>query len=137
MSSGSPAADAAQAITSNKAIASGSAASGVDFVRDIQPILKTSCYECHGPAKQKGKLRLDAKPLALKGGKSGPVIVPGNSEKSGLIERLTTGSDDDRMPQDKDALPAEQIALIRRWIDQGAPWPDSASAAGAKIEKHW
>src|SRR5436190_14541901 len=115
------------------------AASGqqVDFTKDIQPILKTACYQCHGPNKQKGKLRLDAKTLALNGGKSGKAIVPGHSDQSAVLARITSHDDDERMPQDRDPLTAEQIATIKKWIDQGASWPDDASAAGAKIEKHW
>ncbi|HEV8605108.1 MAG TPA: PSD1 and planctomycete cytochrome C domain-containing protein [Tepidisphaeraceae bacterium] len=112
-------------------------ADNIDFQRDVQPILKSTCYQCHGPDKQKGKLRLDSKSLALHGGKSGKAIVPGHSADSALIQRLTTKDEDERMPQDRDPLTLEQIALIRAWIDQGAQWPDEASAADAKIEKHW
>src|ERR1043165_7497783 len=54
----------------------------VDFARDIQPILSKFCYECHGPEKQKGGLRLDQKAAALKGGDSGPLLVPGKSVES-------------------------------------------------------
>jgi hypothetical protein len=109
----------------------------LDFTRDIQPIFKASCYNCHGAAKQKGKLRLDSRDLARQGGKSGKAILPGDSAQSLLVKRLLETDDTDRMPQDREALPKEQIALIRAWIDQGASWPAGASAADAKIEKHW
>src|SRR3954447_14296762 len=92
----------------------------VDFTKDVQPILKSACYQCHGPAKQKGKLRLDAKNLAINGGKSGKAIIPGRSDQSALFARITTHDDDDRMPQDRDPLTADQIATIKAWIDQGA-----------------
>ena len=99
----------------------------VDFVKDIQPILNESCVKCHGPKKQKGKLRLDNKDDALKGGKEGSDIVPGNSAKSLLYSRLVTSDKDDLMPQnpDGDAVPlsADKIKLIKAWIDQGAVWP--------------
>src|SRR5947207_1605909 len=72
----------------------------VDFARDVQPIFKSACYQCHGPDKQKGKLRLDAKTIALHGGKSGKAIVPGNVEQSELLKRITSKDDDERMLQD-------------------------------------
>ncbi|HEV8293105.1 MAG TPA: PSD1 and planctomycete cytochrome C domain-containing protein, partial [Tepidisphaeraceae bacterium] len=109
----------------------------VDFARDVQPIFKSACYQCHGPQKQKGKLRLDAKTLALHGGKSGKAIVPGHGDQSELLRRITSKDEDERMPQDREPLTGEQIAVIRAWIEQGANWPDEASAADAKIEKHW
>ncbi len=109
----------------------------VDFVRDVQPVLKTHCYACHGPDKQKGKLRLDSKDLALKGGLSGKVIVPGQAKESLLYERLATDNEDERMPLDKEPLPAEKLALVKAWIDQGAAWPESASVANAKVEMLW
>lgn len=108
----------------------------IDFVKDIQPILKASCYACHSGEKPKAQLRLDSKTLALKGGVSGPVIVPGNGEGSRLIHRILGLHDEPRMPMGGAPLSPEQIAAIRQWIDQGAPWPDAASAE-AKLEKHW
>jgi len=109
----------------------------VDFARDVQPIFKSACYQCHGPEKQKGKLRLDAKAIALHGGKSGKAIVPGRADESELLRRLTSKDEDERMPQDREPLTGEQIAIIRAWIEQGANWPDEASAVDAKIERHW
>ena len=58
------------------------AESRVQFATDIQPILAASCYECHGPEKQKGGLRLDQKAAALRGGDTGPLLVPGKSADS-------------------------------------------------------
>lgn len=99
----------------------------VDFARDIAPILKKHCLSCHGPRKQKGKLRLDRKDLAFKGGVSGRVILPGNAKDSLLYALLVDPDPDARMPEKADPLPADQIELIRRWIDEGAVWPDEAS----------
>src|SRR5947207_9226218 len=104
-----------------------SAEEKIDFARDVQPIFKSACYQCHGPDKQKGKLRLDAKSIALHGGKSGKSIVPGQVQESELYKRITSKDEDERMPQDREALTAEQIAVIRAWIEQGANWPDEAS----------
>src|SRR5262245_42202905 len=107
----------------------------VDFVRDVGPILRASCQKCHGPEKKMGKLRLDGREHAMKGGASGPVIVPGRSGESSLYKMLVHPDPDERMPRKADALPAEQVEIIRRWIDQGARWPDEA--AGARLEQHW
>ena len=99
----------------------------VDFARDIQPILQATCYECHGPQKTKAHLRLDSRAGIIKGGESGAIVVPGNSEQSLIVRRVLGLDGEDRMPKDGDPLPPAQIALIRAWIDQGASWPDTAS----------
>ena len=116
----------------------------VDFARDIQPILQNTCYECHGPKKTKAHLRLDSRAGITKGGETGTIIVPGNSEKSLIVRRLLGLDGDDRMPKDGDPVPAAQIALIRSWIDQGAVWQDtgeaavvSTSQAGHEEQTHW
>jgi mono/diheme cytochrome c family protein len=108
----------------------------VDFVRDVQPLFKAHCLKCHGAEKTKGQLRLDSKPLALKGGLSGKVIVPGDGKGSRLVELLLTKDAEDRMPAKAEPLAPEKIELIRRWIDEGADWPDSASV-DVKVQKHW
>lgn len=108
----------------------------VDFVRDIQPIFQTACAKCHFGEKVKGELHLDSRPMALKGGLSGQVIIPGNSKDSRLIHRLLGLNDEKRMPLNANPLTPEQIDLIHRWIDQGAIWPESASVE-SKARKHW
>lgn len=96
----------------------------VDFVKDIQPILQESCVKCHGPEKPKGKLRLDSREAALKGGKDGVVIEPGKADKSELYRRITLPADnDDVMPNKGDLLTKAQTDLMRDWINQGAEWP--------------
>lgn len=104
----------------------------VDFVAEIQPILREACVGCHGPEKQKGKLRLDTKEALLKGGEDGQVIDPGHPEKSDLFRRLTLPEDDDDAmpPKGKTArLTATQIERVRRWIAAGAKWPDGVVVA--------
>ena len=88
----------------------------------IQPILQTKCYSCHGKNKQKGKLRMDDSLRLMKGGKDGPVIIPGNAEKSEMAKRLSLPrEDDDHMPPKEKPQPTEQeIALIHWWIKSGA-----------------
>ncbi len=100
----------------------------VDFVRDIQPIFVKRCYECHGPDKQKGGLRLDHKPDAARGGKSEkPFWIVGKSAESHLIARVTTEDEDDQMPPKGERLTADQIRALRAWIDHGASWPEEKS----------
>ena len=101
-----------------------SAESKVDFAKDIQPILEKSCLECHGPEKQKGKLRLDSQAALSLGGKDGAVLVPGKADESDLYRRITLpAGNDDVMPNKGDLLTKAQTDLIRDWINQGAGWP--------------
>jgi hypothetical protein len=106
----------------------------VDFTRDIEPILAKNCYECHDAKKQKAHLRLDSAAAIMKGSENGAVVVPGNSEKSPIVRRLLGLDGEDRMPKDEDPLPQVQIALIRAWIDQGAPFP-AGTDLGAAIPR--
>jgi mono/diheme cytochrome c family protein len=114
----------------------GAASPKVDFVRDVQPIFKASCLECHGPQKQKGQFRLDSKTHAMKGGITGKAIVPGKGAESPLVQLLLLADPDERMPRKAKPLSKAQIDLLRAWIDQGAAWPDSASV-DAKVQQHW
>lgn len=114
------------------------AAEKIDFVRQIEPLLKQRCQACHGSQQQMSGLRLDNREDALKGGNSGPVIKPGNSSGSRLI-RLVSGLEEKIvMPPAGKRLTAEEIALLRAWIDQGADWPAvrAVSAVQAK-PSHW
>ncbi len=115
----------------------------VDFKRDIEPIFAASCYQCHGPKKAAGQLRLDVKAAAMKGGISGAIIVPGNSKASILLKRILGEGNEARMPMGGEALKAEQVELIRKWIDEGTVWPDTDAAtrrqdeAANELPKHW
>jgi mono/diheme cytochrome c family protein len=110
----------------------------VDFVKDIQPILESRCYECHGARKQKAELRWDVKKLALKGGESGPAIVAGKSAESRMIQLVSGINPDLVMPAKGERLTAEQIGLLRAWIDQGAKWPDGVDKVVlAEPKDHW
>ncbi|MEP7339856.1 MAG: PSD1 and planctomycete cytochrome C domain-containing protein [Acidobacteriota bacterium] len=106
----------------------------VDFVRDIQPIFAASCAGCHGAKKQAAGLRLDSKKVAL-----GKVIKPGQAAESELYRRVAGIGDQARMPMGGKPLTAEQIALIKLWIEQGADWPDESQISNSKVEiqKHW
>jgi hypothetical protein len=115
------------------------AAPAVDFVREVQPILQKKCQVCHGRAQQMNGLRLDDRAAALKGSHSGPVIVPGSSTASKMVERITSNKDGFRMPPAGPALAPSEVAVLRSWIDQGAHWPESAGALGESALKtgHW
>jgi uncharacterized membrane protein/mono/diheme cytochrome c family protein len=88
----------------------------------VQPLLQTRCYSCHGPNKQKGKLRLDQQQHILKGGKDGKVIEPGKADESAMIERmLLPMSDEDHMPpKEKPQLTAAEISVLHWWVSTGA-----------------
>jgi hypothetical protein len=108
--------------------------SRVNYERDVRPVLAGACYKCHGPKKQEGGLRLDQRTAALRGGDSGPVLRPGKSANSPLIQRITAADEEVRMPRAGEPLDKVQVDLLRRWIDQGVEWPDAAAGAPAE---HW
>lgn len=100
----------------------------VDFARDVRPIFQQHCVECHGPSQQMRGLRLDRRRDAMPNrvGANGSRVVPGNSSASPVYRRLTGEGGVAQMPPEN-PLPAEQIAIIKTWIDQGADWPDALS----------
>ncbi|MBI2480213.1 MAG: hypothetical protein HYV60_16750 [Planctomycetia bacterium] len=113
---------------------------GVDFEKQIRPLLIARCGECHGPEDQQGGLRLDARHTALKGGDSGAVIVPGESGESELLRRVTSSDEDERMPPEGEPLREAEIVLLTHWIDGGAKWPETEYDRQAKIDprlEHW
>ncbi|MBK8093002.1 MAG: DUF1553 domain-containing protein [Verrucomicrobiaceae bacterium] len=117
-----------------------SALFAVDFDREIRPLLQKHCIECHGEEKQKGELRLDAKVHAFKGGHDGPAILAGKAEASPLFKRITSTDEDEKMPPKGDGLKAEEIALLKSWINSGAKWPENATDKAALTDKrlqHW
>jgi hypothetical protein len=99
----------------------------LQFNRDIRPLLSDNCFQCHGPdsGSRKAGLRLDTKE-GLYGGtkKHGPVLTAGDPAKSALWSRITTSDPDDRMPppESHKELKADQRAILKRWIEEGAPW---------------
>jgi hypothetical protein len=109
---------------------SAAAAEAPDFARDIQPLLKNSCGECHTGPKAMGALRLDSRGAAMR------VILPGNSADSRLMHRVLGLNNEPRMPMGG-KLGADEIAKLRAWIDAGAPWPEELSAKDGALTKHW
>lgn len=99
----------------------------VSFSRDIQPILNQNCVQCHGGVRQKNGVSFIYREEALGTGKSGRrTIVPGHPEQSEMIARVTSSDPEARMPYHSPPLLPQQIAVLRRWIQEGAEW-----------EEHW
>ena len=109
----------------------------VDFETDIFPIFSQRCLSCHGPEQQMGEFRLDSKAIALEGGVSGPNILPGQGDKSPLLQRVAGTGDLNAMPMTGDRLTPQQIALVRAWIDQGAAWPAGVGSGVGQVTQHW
>ncbi|MBW8884589.1 MAG: DUF1549 domain-containing protein [Planctomycetia bacterium] len=111
----------------------------IDFATDVLPLLKKNCFSCHGSEHQEGGLRLDVKKRALDGGDSGVEFVAGKSSESRLI-RLIAGIDEEfgqMPPKGKGTLlTADDVGIVRAWIDQGAVWPDEQQLATAAAD-HW
>lgn len=104
------------------------AQAAVSFESEVKPIFEKHCMECHGPKKQKSEFRLDDREVALHGGEShAPNILPGKAAESPLIKFVTTADHDTRMPPKGDRLTAAQVDTLKRWIAEGAVWPESAS----------
>src|SRR5262245_23734116 len=111
-----------------------SRAEPVDFNRQVRPIFESRCYECHGEKKHKGGIRLDRQESLSQGGDSGkPLIVPGKSDDSILIRKVTSTDADEMMPPKGERLTGEQIKVLKAWIDEGAQWPKEA----VQKKLHW
>ena len=100
------------------------------FENEVRPLLAAKCYRCHGPKKQESGLRLDRRDAALRGGESGPAVVPGKPEESLLI-RAVRHEGDLEMPPD-DRLEDEQVAALTRWVARGAHWPDDSKGIATR-----
>lgn len=101
------------------------------FEQKIRPVLADHCYQCHSATavKLKGGLALDSKERALKGGKSGPAIIPSNPDASLLLQAMRHAEPDLEMPPEEKKLPDEVIANFEKWIKAGAPFPENAGPA--------
>src|SRR5258708_30454695 len=99
---------------------------------DAQAVLKR-CSQCHGPTLQMSKLNLTTREGMLKGGENGPAVVPGNAEASSLYRRVA-GLQTPAMPMAPvPALNAQEVALLKDWIDQGAKWPSAPEPVPAAV----
>lgn len=110
----------------------------VDFERDIAPILEDNCWYCHGEDETESGLRLDLRPGLLRGGDSGlPAVVPGEAAKSYLLDVVKHLDEDFKMPPDEDKLAEDDIALLQKWIEEGAVWPGQMDIAEVEESEHW
>ena len=101
----------------------------IDFARDVKPILQIACVRCHARGNDKGGYTLDTRDLLIKGGDTGPAIVPGNSADSFLIALVAGLEPEMVMPRKGSRLTADQIGILRAWIDQGAVWDPAVTLA--------
>lgn len=92
----------------------------IDFAHDIVPLIKTHCAKCHTNGKSKGSFSLDTRQSILKK----KAVVPGKSGQSELVKRITSDDADLRMPPQGARLTAQEIELVKTWIDQGLPWQE-------------
>lgn len=117
------------------------------FERKIRPLLAENCYECHGQEKQKGGLRLDSPAGIVAGGETGPILTAGKPTDSRVILAVSYQDDDLKMPP-KTPLKADQVKLLRDWIEMGAPMPAPEPGAQSPArgtvfqikdqdQKHW
>ncbi len=103
----------------------------INYRDHIEPILKRSCYECHGENKQKGKLRLDSPAAIRSGGRDGAIIRGKDPLRSALYQLCALDPDnEDIMPSKGDSLTAEELLFLKLWIEQGSLFPDGQSAGG-------
>ena len=110
----------------------------IDFLGDVQPIFESRCQGCHGAQQQMAGLRLDSGAVILKEASDGPVIQPGKSAASRLMERVTSTKKGFGMPPIGEPLTAGQIATLRAWIDQGAKLVRKPQAEMAEATtSHW
>ena len=113
----------------------------VDFASDVEPILHTRCYTCHGPSVQTNGLRFDQREGVLSGGHSGPAVRANDSASSPLIHRVASPKDGFRMPPAGPPLTPSEVGILRAWIDQGLRWAPVAQQESARSRPpasgHW
>jgi mono/diheme cytochrome c family protein len=117
---------------------SASAAQGPNVAVQVQALLADRCVSCHGAEKQKNGLRVDSRAALLAGGDSGPAIVVSNGITSLLYSNVAGLNPDSIMPPKGERLTSNEVALIKAWIDAGAPWPQTGGLAVSSAKSdHW
>jgi cytochrome c553 len=114
------------------------------FETQIRPVLAANCFECHGPKKQESDVRLDSREGMMIGNSDGPVIVPGDAEKSRLVKAVRRKGEI-KMPPEK-AIPEAAVEALAIWVKAGAPWPEqkvatssnsTADSIATAAKRHW
>lgn len=109
----------------------------VDFVSEVKPLLESRCLECHHRRYVCAGLNLETKPLAMKGGRSGRVIIPGAPHQSLLYKVLKLGHESPvAMPPTPEGVESEDLKLLHDWILQGAQWPEKVRLVPPQDWKH-
>jgi hypothetical protein len=115
--------------------AAAATAAPVDFVHEIVPLIRQHCGECHVGDARQGGFSMNTRTALLAGGDSGAAgAVTGDAAASALVARITSTDPDVRMPSDGPPLPPEAVALITRWIDEGAEWDETFAFTGTAWE---
>ena len=112
----------------------------IDFVKDVQPLLRKHCFECHASGNEEGGVNLGIRQRVLEGGDRGPVLARGDSANSRLIHLVAALDPKQIMPPEGKSLSNDEIGVLRAWIDQGAKWPDGADVLDPRAERaktHW
>ncbi len=104
--------------------------STIDFHKEVAPIFKARCWQCHGPQQQQGGLRLDEKTIALQGGLSGKKLVEPPNDESELLRRVTSDDPTIAMPKEGGRLTMQELEVLRRWVVASAPWPEKLPPSG-------
>ena len=104
------------------------------FVENVRPLLETHCFECHGSRRQKGGLRMDTKAWLFNGESDEWTVLPGNSAESEFLKRVVLDrAHPDAMPPDGPGLTQDETNVLRRWIDDGAVYPERAGGGAATV----
>jgi cytochrome c553 len=107
------------------------------FETKVRPVLAGTCQRCHGDRKAGNGLRVDSREALLKGGDHGPAVLPGDPDRSLLIQAVRRTHADLKMPPDK-PLPEAVVGDLSTWVKQGAPWPKTSAARRlSQAEQHW
>ena len=102
----------------------------IDVHKEVAPIFKARCWNCHGPQQQQGGLRLDEKSFALQGGLSGKKLAEPPGDASELLRRVTSDDPTVVMPKEGGRLSDQEVAVLRRWVEARVPWPEKTPPSG-------
>ncbi|MFM2093112.1 MAG: hypothetical protein RIS70_236 [Planctomycetota bacterium] len=116
-------------------------ATAQDFAKDVRPILEKRCFACHGPTKRSSGYRLDVRAAAMRGGETGQAAIVPHDAKASPLFRYISGQDEAMQMPPRDSgvprLTAQELATIRKWIDNGPTWPDEHAGGDVDRRKHW
>ncbi len=99
----------------------------VDFVHQVMPILSKHCGKCHAAGRKEGGLGMNTRGELLAGGESGKAVIPGKAAESLLLERVTSEEEGVAMPPEGPPVPAQEVAILKKWIDEGMPWEEGVT----------